>query len=250
MSPPVITESGYTKFNLSYPLVMANDTVTEVDESTSALRGVVAGLVVPHIICTAFILARTWSRLVVLRRWFFDDTLIITAWACATAVCLIYTAASQTHPSSQTTTTIPPTSTPPATPAHLYSSSLLYQLTLLLTKLSILAFYHRIFSTPPALPQPPLPPPSPPRAHFRKSTLPLTFTSLLTTGTPKPPSTPLYFPPPPTTPLPPNSSSSPAREKRLIRLSTPLLLLATLPLLILSLLQCTPSPGLFFNRPM
>ena len=32
MSPPVITESGYTKFNLSYPQVMANDTVTEVDE--------------------------------------------------------------------------------------------------------------------------------------------------------------------------------------------------------------------------
>ena len=32
MSPPVITESGYTKFNLSYPQVMANGTVTEVDE--------------------------------------------------------------------------------------------------------------------------------------------------------------------------------------------------------------------------
>ncbi|KAK4039070.1 hypothetical protein C8A01DRAFT_47403 [Parachaetomium inaequale] len=144
MSPQVITETGYTKFNLSYPLAADNSTpaagLNGGDETL--LPGALFGLLVPHIVCTLFILARTYSRLFLLRKWFFDDTLIFLAWAFATTVCVIYSITTQSRsrtpllPSETDTSTLPT-----------YTALLLYQLSLLLTKLSTLAFYNRIFSS-------------------------------------------------------------------------------------------------------
>ncbi|GAB1316080.1 Rhodopsin domain-containing protein [Madurella fahalii] len=181
MAGPAITEAGYTEFGLSVPMVLANATPATVDRDgdgseggSSVIPGVLFGILVPHIVCTAFIVTRSWSRLFLLRKWFLDDTLIVLAWAFSTAVCVVYSIAAQS-PRIRSATIL--SSSPDAAldsygaddydydPAVYYSQAdtlrpyilrtyiglILYQLCLCLTKLSILAFYLRIFASRPLL---------------------------------------------------------------------------------------------------
>jgi hypothetical protein len=123
------------------------------------MPAILAGILIPHIICTLFILARIFSRVLLLRKWFIDDTLILLAWGFSTAVCVVYSIAAETpeilavpdetmlqmqldddnemggsvHPYIMRT----------------YLGLIFYQLCLCLTKLSILAFYLRMFSSRP-----------------------------------------------------------------------------------------------------
>ncbi|KAH6842718.1 hypothetical protein B0I37DRAFT_356769 [Chaetomium sp. MPI-CAGE-AT-0009] len=152
MSPQMITEPGYTKFNLTYPLATGDDTsTTDFNGGDEAIPNALVGILIPHVVCTLIILARIYSRLFLLRKWFLDDTLILLAWAFTTAVCIIYSIAAQTQQPpygdlkliTTAATTIIPTTT------RAYTSLILYQLSLLLTKFSILSFYHRIFSPSP-----------------------------------------------------------------------------------------------------
>ncbi|KAK0708545.1 hypothetical protein B0H67DRAFT_468942, partial [Lasiosphaeris hirsuta] len=119
--------------------------------------GILFGILVPHIVCTLVTLARTWSRLFLLRKWFLDDTLILLAWAFSTTVCIVYSIAAQSPrlltPTSDSTTTFSLT-TYDQTLLHpyilrTYLGLIFYQLCLCLTKLSILTFYLRIFSSRP-----------------------------------------------------------------------------------------------------
>ncbi|ROT42566.1 hypothetical protein SODALDRAFT_266803, partial [Sodiomyces alkalinus F11] len=71
------------------------------------------GLVIPHGVCTLFILGRLYARVVLLRKWFLDDTLILLSFLFSTAVCVVYS------------------------------------MCLCLNKLSILSFYLRMFSSRP-----------------------------------------------------------------------------------------------------
>jgi hypothetical protein len=114
----------------------------------STLPGALVGILVPHIVCTLVILARTYSRLLLLRKWFLDDTLILLAWVCSTAVCIIYAIGTQSRDQHSNTATVTPET------LRTYTSLILHQLTLLATKLSILTFYHRIFSPAPREDQP------------------------------------------------------------------------------------------------
>ncbi|KAK3682358.1 hypothetical protein B0T22DRAFT_539451 [Podospora appendiculata] len=162
------TEPGHTKFNLTYPPVPYTGTANLTDPNggvatvnaydNSIIPGILFGILVPHIVCTLFILARTWSRLFLLRTWFLDDTLIILAWIFSTTVCIVYSIAAQSPTLHDTTATATAnTSTTPdehdATTApyvlRTYIGLICYQLCLCLTKLSILAFYLRIFSSRP-----------------------------------------------------------------------------------------------------
>ncbi|KAK4110842.1 hypothetical protein N656DRAFT_182282, partial [Canariomyces notabilis] len=182
MAIPVIIETGYTKFNLSYPAVLANATPTMVspngdgtDANHHIVPGILMGILIPHIVCTVFIFSRIWSRLFLLRKWFLDDTLIVLAWVFSTAVCVVYSIASQSPHirgsaklSSSSTSSVPDTaaervyetdynpsayySAPDALRPYIlrtYVGLILYQLCLCLTKLSILVFYLRIFQTRP-----------------------------------------------------------------------------------------------------
>ncbi|KAK0615666.1 hypothetical protein B0T17DRAFT_644753, partial [Bombardia bombarda] len=144
-------EPSHTKFNLTYPLSPFNDTAgfaqdgENVGENHSVIPGILFGILVPHIVCTVFILARTWSRLFLLRKWFLDDTLILLAWLFSTAVCIVYSmAAAQSPPRihEQQQDTGDNTYV-----LRTYTGLICYQLCLLLTKLSILSFYTRIFSS-------------------------------------------------------------------------------------------------------
>jgi len=94
---------------------------------------------VPHAVCTLFILARGWSRLVLLRKWFLDDTLIIVAWALSTAVCVVYSIAAQSPRLASVS------AYDSSAAVRIYLGLICYQLCLCITKLSILAFYLRIF---------------------------------------------------------------------------------------------------------
>ncbi|KAK4248048.1 hypothetical protein C7999DRAFT_31483 [Corynascus novoguineensis] len=150
MSTQVISEPGYTKFNLTYPAVTGNATPS-VDLSGGDMRitGALSGILVPHIVCTLLIIARAYSRFYLLQKWFLDDSLILVAWAIITAVCIIYsTIAAQPESRldnlSNGNNTTSAGTIPLSTSA--YSALILYQLALLLTKLSTLSFYHRIFS--------------------------------------------------------------------------------------------------------
>ncbi|OAA53802.1 integral membrane protein [Niveomyces insectorum RCEF 264] len=60
------------------------------------VAGVLVGILLPHAVCTLFVLGRAWSRLVLLRKWFLDDSLLAVAWLCSTAVCVVYSIAAVT----------------------------------------------------------------------------------------------------------------------------------------------------------
>jgi hypothetical protein len=110
--------------------------------------------VVPHIICTVFIIARVCSRLFLLRKWFLDDALIIVAWLFSTAVCIVYSIAVQT-PGIQDAVALNNNSDTGKDVSistytlNTYLGLIFYQLCLLLTKLSVLSFYLRMFSSRP-----------------------------------------------------------------------------------------------------
>ncbi|KAM7203651.1 hypothetical protein V8F20_003946 [Naviculisporaceae sp. PSN 640] len=143
MSTPILTEPGYPKHNLTYPLEPFNQTGVvpnggSVEDAPSTLPGILLGIILPHIITTVIIILRASSRLLLLRKWFLDDTLILLAWIFSTSVCIVYAIASKLSPSES-----------PSVKSYLlrtYVGLITYQLSLLLTKLSILSFYFRIFS--------------------------------------------------------------------------------------------------------
>ncbi|KAM7215231.1 hypothetical protein V8F06_009369 [Rhypophila decipiens] len=166
MSTPILTEPGYTKHNLTYPPIPFNSTGAAPDggtiqdlspsppifthksntsqdpsSTTSSMPGILLGILIPHIICTLIILLRASSRILLLRKWFLDDTLILLAWILSTTVCIIYAVASQQQQQQQAT----PESSYYA--LRTYTPLITYQLSLLLTKCSILSFYLRIFSS-------------------------------------------------------------------------------------------------------
>lgn len=168
---------------------------------TSKIPGILAGLLIPHIICTIFIVARIWSRVYVLRKWFVDDTLMIAAWVFSTAVCAVYSIATLT-PNIRDAVVISSDSHSGGGPVvspddssirtymmRTYLGLIFYQLCLCLTKLSILAFYLRMFSSRPL-------------------------------------------------------------ERRLAQATAVFVLLYGVPLLFMSIFQCHPSPGHFFDKPM
>jgi hypothetical protein len=115
---------------------------------------------VPHAVCTIFILARAFSRLFFLRKWFIDDSLIVFAWLASTAVCVLYVFATETPDISDAVVL---SSSPEAADElgmvatdnvrsyvlFTYLGLIFYQFCLLLTKLSILAFYVRMFHSRP-----------------------------------------------------------------------------------------------------
>jgi len=164
---------GYNKLNLTYPPLpnvgpYGNDpsgvgtgTETPSGYDSSAIPGILFGILVPHIVCTVFVLARCWSRLFLLRKWFPDDTLIVLAWVFSTAVCVVYSIAAQSPKirgagddlasasilDGDTSAYDPDTIRPYI--LRTYIGLICYQLCLFLTKLSILAFYLRIFSSRP-----------------------------------------------------------------------------------------------------
>ncbi|OLN97958.1 hypothetical protein CCHL11_02543 [Colletotrichum chlorophyti] len=148
------------------------------------------GILLPHAICTLFILARVVSRTWVLRKWFIDDTLIILSYLFSTALCIVYTITATT-PSLLTAPLDQATLQNDANPyiMRTYLGLVYYQLCLCLTKLSLLAFYVRIFNSRPI-------------------------------------------------------------ERRLARITVAIVILFSFPMLLMTILQCHPSPGHFFGRPM
>lgn len=114
---------------------------------------IVAGLLVPHAVCTVFIATRAWSRLRVLHKWFLDDTLIVAAWIFSTAVCVVYTIAAESPNIRQSMVLTADKDVGPLGGDDLqpyllrtYLGLIFYQMCLCLTKLSILSFYLRMFN--------------------------------------------------------------------------------------------------------
>lgn len=114
------------------------------------MPAVLAGILIPHVVCSLFIYARIWSRLYLLRRWFLDDTFIVCGWAASTVVCILYSVAAQT-PAIRDSAWMADGRVGAPVPVEVYLLKsylglVFYQLCLILTKLSILAFYLRIFA--------------------------------------------------------------------------------------------------------
>ncbi|KAL8347276.1 hypothetical protein RB601_003214 [Gaeumannomyces tritici] len=117
---------------------------------------IIAGLLVPHAVCTIFIATRAWSRLRVLHKWFLDDTLIVAAWVFSTAVCVVYTIAAELPSIAQSMVLTASRDAGPLGDEDVrpyllrtYLGLIFYQMCLCLTKLSILSFYLRMFSSRP-----------------------------------------------------------------------------------------------------
>ncbi|KAK2033102.1 integral membrane protein [Colletotrichum zoysiae] len=148
------------------------------------------GLFVPHAICTLFVFSRIVCRIWVIRKWFLDDTLIFLSWLFSTALCVVYAITAQT-PSLLGAPADGASSVLDANPyiMRTYLGLIYYQFCLCLTKLSILAFYMRVFACRP-------------------------------------------------------------RERFLARAAVVFVFLYSAPMLLMSLLQCHPGPGLFFGQPM
>ncbi|KAH6690482.1 hypothetical protein F5X68DRAFT_274411 [Plectosphaerella plurivora] len=111
------------------------------------------GLVIPHAVCTLILLARLVARLLLLKKWFMDDSLIVAAYLFATAVCVIYSVASQRpdvlHADEEALQASLRSDQWAVHPYILrtYLGLLFYQVCLCLTKVSILTFYLRLFSS-------------------------------------------------------------------------------------------------------
>jgi hypothetical protein len=119
------------------------------------------GILLPHIVCTVFVLARGWARLGVLRKWFLDDSLIVAAWVFSTAVCVVYSIAAASPDVRQAVVLSSSIESSDDTDLAGYDEAIrpyllrtylgliFYQLCLCLTKLAILTFYLRMFTTRP-----------------------------------------------------------------------------------------------------
>ncbi|KAL5880355.1 hypothetical protein ACKVWM_008218 [Pyricularia oryzae] len=138
------------------------DAAVSLDRQHDRNPAILAGLLLPHVVCTVCIAARAWSRLRILRKWFIDDTLMILAWIISTGVCVVYTLAAETHniqKAAAAKTTNPDTDAngqagssgrDAITRQYLFRTYLgliFYQVCLCLTKFSILSFYLRMFGT-------------------------------------------------------------------------------------------------------
>ncbi|KAJ0167199.1 hypothetical protein CTA2_3867 [Colletotrichum tanaceti] len=128
---------------LSPSLTIPAGVLKEIDDADVPFF--MAGILLPHAVCTLLILARVVSRAWVLRKWFIDDTLIVLSWLFSTALCIVY---------GITATTPSLLGAPPDEAAlkdanpyimRTYLGLIYYQLCLCFTKLSILAFYLRVF---------------------------------------------------------------------------------------------------------
>ncbi|WYZ35764.1 hypothetical protein EsH8_X_000411 [Colletotrichum jinshuiense] len=163
-------------------------TLKEINDANVPIY--MTGILVPHAICTIVIIARIVSRIWVLRKWFIDDTFILLAWLFSSALCVVY-GISATTPALLGAPSDAASLQKDANPyiMRTYLGLIYYQLCLCLTKLSILAFYLRIFASRP-------------------------------------------------------------RERRLARATVAFVLLYSLPMMLMSFLQCHPVPGQFFGRPM
>ncbi|KAL2760037.1 hypothetical protein ACRALDRAFT_1073928 [Sodiomyces alcalophilus JCM 7366] len=114
------------------------------------------GLVLPHGVCALFILGRLYARVVLLRKWFLDDTLIVLSFLFSTAVCVIYSVASKRpdilHADEEALqSSLGPGNQWAVHPYILrtYLGLIFYQVCLCLNKLSILSFYLRMFNSRP-----------------------------------------------------------------------------------------------------
>lgn len=111
------------------------------------------GLIIPHGICTVIVLSRLVARIGFLRKWFLDDSLIVAAYLFGTAVCVIYGVASQRpdvlHADELALQASMDENSWAVHPYILrtYLGLLFYQVSLCLTKISILTFYLRLFSS-------------------------------------------------------------------------------------------------------
>jgi hypothetical protein len=98
-------------------------------------------------------MARLVARLALLKKWFMDDSLIVAAYLFATAVCIIYSVASQRpdvlHADEEALQASLRSDQWAVHPYILrtYLGLLFYQVCLCLTKVSILTFYLRLFSS-------------------------------------------------------------------------------------------------------
>ena len=104
-------------------------------------------------------MARVYSRLFLLRKWFVDDTLILASWIFSTAVCVAYSLAAETPnlgdavlvsgagEAGQSTFSAEAHDAAHPYIMYTYLALIFYQMCLCLTKLSILAFYLRMFSS-------------------------------------------------------------------------------------------------------
>ncbi|KAK1580718.1 uncharacterized protein LY79DRAFT_636443 [Colletotrichum navitas] len=148
------------------------------------------GIFLPHAVCTLFIFSRVVCRTWVTRKWFLDDTLMFLSWLFSTALCVVYAITALT-PWLLGAPVDGASSILDANPyiMRTYLGLIYYQLSLCLTKLSILAFYMRVFACRP-------------------------------------------------------------RERFLARAGVVFVFLYSVPMLLMSFLQCHPGPGLFFGQPM
>lgn len=121
-----------------------------------------AGLLLPHLVCSLFVAARAWSRLQILSKWFIDDTLMLLAWIFSTAVCIVYTLAAESSETQRAAAAggMTVVHSEPQVSGNdwsgdqtqlylfqIYLGLIFYQVCLCLTKLSILSFYLRMFSS-------------------------------------------------------------------------------------------------------
>ncbi|KAJ9142350.1 Integral membrane protein [Pleurostoma richardsiae] len=148
---------GQIHLNLTYPMLPFNTTSIanfSGPSDTVAVRhhdgasAILAGLLVPHLVCTLVILARVWSRLRLLCKWFLDDTLIVAAWLFSTGVCAVYCAAA-VSPAIHRAVGLGAHTVVKPYAVRVYLGLVFYQLCLCLSKLSILAFYLRLLQSRP-----------------------------------------------------------------------------------------------------
>ncbi|KAI1846182.1 hypothetical protein JX265_010559 [Neoarthrinium moseri] len=141
-------------YNLSLPLAVENETNSTNDgglklDNDLGIPGALVGIILPHVICTLFVLLRVCSRLACLKKWFVDDTLMVIAWIWSTAVCTVYGLAVQAPGIRDARITTESSIVPYL--LRTYLGLIFYQLCLCFTKLSIAAFYLRMLSSKPAM---------------------------------------------------------------------------------------------------
>jgi hypothetical protein len=125
---------------------LQRDTSTVINtqqlQGSSEVPGLLAGILVPEIVCSFIILGRIYSRGILIKNWGWDDTLIILAWICSLTVVTLVGVESHFglgHKHKD----IPLRYQAIAIKCS-YFTIIFYQACLLITKLSILFFYLRI----------------------------------------------------------------------------------------------------------
>ncbi|OHE96329.1 integral membrane protein [Colletotrichum orchidophilum] len=140
--------------NLTHPHTSSSSTtipatvLKEIQDANVPLF--MMGLLLPHALCTLFTSARFASRLWVTCKWFLEDTLILIAWVFSTTLCVVYSITANTPsllgaPSSSSSSLADTDANPYI--MRTYLGLIYYQITLVFTKLSILALYLRVFAS-------------------------------------------------------------------------------------------------------